>query len=60
MDLYSNVFKEKVEPMFTDIELLQFVQTYPEGELKDGVKQDLEWVDKSHRQLLEIINAANS
>jgi len=60
MDLYSNVFKEKIEPMFTDIELQQFVQTYPEGELKDGIKQDLEWVDKSHRQLLEVINAAKS
>ena len=60
MDLYSIVFREKIEPMFTDIELLDFFQTYPEGDLKDGIKQDLEWVDKSHRQLSEIINATKS
>jgi hypothetical protein len=60
MDLYSHIFKEKKRPMFTDIELLQFVQAYPEGELKNGIKQDLGWVDKSYRQLLEVINAAKS
>jgi hypothetical protein len=60
MDLYSHVFKKKIEPMFTDIELLKFVQAYPEGELKSGIKQDLEWVDQSYAQLLEQINASKS
>lgn len=60
MNLYSLVFKEKKEPMFSVIELLQFVQVYPEGELKNGIKQDLEWVDQSYQKLVEVINATRS
>jgi hypothetical protein len=60
IEIYYYVFNEKRKPFFSDIELRQFVQTIPGGELKNGIMQDLDWVDQSYQQLLEVLNVTKS